>query len=37
MPYLFTILALTLTSLRKGGRSFGAPEALGEPYARGER
>lgn len=37
MPYLFTILALTLTSLRTGGRSFGAPEALGEPYARGER
>lgn len=37
MPYLFTILALTLTALRKGGRSFGAPEALGEPYARGQR
>lgn len=37
MPYLFTILALTLTALRKGGRAFGAPEALGEPYARGER
>ena len=37
MPYLFTILALTLTALRKGSRSFGAPEALGEPYARGER
>lgn len=37
MPYLFTILALTLTAFRKGGRAFGAPEALGEPYARGER
>jgi simple sugar transport system permease protein len=37
MPYLFTILALTVTALRKGSRSFGAPEALGEPYARGER
>ena len=37
MPYLFTILALSLTALRKGSRSFGAPEALGEPYARGER
>ena len=37
MPYLFTILALTLTALRKGGHAFGAPEALGEPYARGER
>ncbi|MDZ7799336.1 MAG: ABC transporter permease [Trueperaceae bacterium] len=37
MPYLFTILALSLTALRKGGRALGAPEALGEPYARGER
>lgn len=37
MPYLFTIVALTLTALRKGSRAFGAPEALGEPYARGER
>jgi simple sugar transport system permease protein len=37
MPYLFTILALTLTALRKGKGAFGAPDALGEPYARGQR
>ena len=37
MPYLFTILALAVTAIRKGQRAFGAPEALGEPYARGER
>ena len=37
MPYLFTILALTLTALRKGKGAFGAPDALGEPYARGHR
>lgn len=37
MPYLFTILALALTALQKGPRAFGAPDALGEPYARGER
>lgn len=37
MPYLFTIIALTLTALRKGKGAFGAPDALGEPYARGHR
>jgi len=37
MPYLFTILALTVIALRKGAGAFGAPEALGEPYSRGER
>ncbi len=37
LPYVFTIVALTLVALRKGGRSFGAPEALGLPYRRGER
>jgi simple sugar transport system permease protein len=37
MPYLFTIVALTLTALRKGKGAFGAPDALGEPYARGHR
>lgn len=37
MPYLFTILALTFTAVRKGRGAFGAPEALGRPYARGER
>jgi simple sugar transport system permease protein len=37
MPYLFTIVVLTVTALGRHGRSFGAPEALGEPYTRGER
>ncbi|MDR9390690.1 MAG: ABC transporter permease [Trueperaceae bacterium] len=37
MPYLFTILALAVTAVRKGAGAFGAPEALGEPYARGRR
>ena len=37
MPYVFTIVALTVVALGKGGRSFGAPEALGLPYQRGER
>lgn len=37
MPYLFTIVALTFIGLRQGGRGFGAPEALGQPYHRGER
>lgn len=37
MPYLFTIVALVVVALGKGGRAFGAPEALGQPYQRGER
>lgn len=37
MPYLFTIAALALIALRQGGRAFGAPDALGIPYRRGER
>ena len=37
MPYLFTIAALTVIALRQGGRAFGAPDALGLPYRRGER
>ena len=37
MPYLFTILALILVSISKGRRAFGAPEALGLAYKRGER
>ncbi|UCH24414.1 MAG: ABC transporter permease [Trueperaceae bacterium] len=37
MPYVFTIVALTLVALGKGARSFGAPAALGQPYQRGER
>lgn len=37
MPYAFTIVALTVLALRKGGSALGAPEALGEPYRRGER
>ncbi len=37
LPYVFTILALTVIALSKAGRRSGAPEALGEPYSRGER
>lgn len=37
MPYAFTIVALTVLALRKGGAALGAPDALGEPYRRGER
>ncbi|MEX2541869.1 MAG: ABC transporter permease [Trueperaceae bacterium] len=37
LPYVFTILALILTALGRGRRAFGAPEALGEAYSRGER
>ena len=37
LPYIFTIVALTVVALGKGGRAFGAPEALGLPYRRGER
>ena len=37
LPYLFTIIALILTALGRGKRAFGAPEALGQPYSRGER
>ncbi len=37
MPYVFTILALIIVALSKGARAFGAPEALGQAYKRGER
>jgi general nucleoside transport system permease protein len=37
LPYVFTVLALVFTALRRGRRAFGAPEALGRPYLRGER
>ena len=37
MPYVMTIVALTLIGLRQGKRAFGAPAALGLPYRRGER
>ncbi len=37
LPYLVTILSLTLIALGRGGRQVGAPAALGEPYTRGER
>jgi ABC-type uncharacterized transport system permease subunit len=37
LPYVFTIVALVLTALGRGRRAFGAPEALGEAYSRGER
>lgn len=35
MPFAFTILVLVLTA--RGRRGQGAPEALGLPYARGEK
>lgn len=37
LPYLVTILSLTLLALGRGGRRAGAPAALGVPYTRGER
>lgn len=37
LPYLVTVLALTLVALRGGQSAVGAPEALGVPYRRGER
>jgi general nucleoside transport system permease protein len=37
LPYLFTVVALVFTAWRRGRRAFGAPEALGRPYLRGER
>ena len=37
LPYLVTILSLTLIALGRGGRRAGAPAALGVPYTRGER
>jgi general nucleoside transport system permease protein len=37
MPYVFTVVALIIVALSKGRRAFGAPEALGIPYQRGER
>lgn len=37
LPYVFTVLALVFTALSRGRRAFGAPEALGRPYLRGER
>lgn len=37
LPYLVTILSLTLIALGGGARRSGAPAALGEPYTRGER
>lgn len=36
LPYIFTILVLTLVLIRKGGR-LAAPQALGLPYDREER
>lgn len=37
MPYAFTIVAMVIVAVSKGGRAFGAPEALGAPYERGRR
>ena len=37
MPYIMTIVALSLIALGQGKRAFGAPESLGVPYHRGER
>jgi ABC-type uncharacterized transport system permease subunit len=37
LPYVVTIVALTLASLGRTSRRQGAPEAIGVPYVRGER
>lgn len=37
LPYAFTVVALVFTAWRRGRHAFGAPEALGRPYLRGER
>lgn len=37
LPYLVTVLALTLIAVSRGRGAVGAPEALGTPYRRGER
>ncbi len=37
LPYAFTIIALAIIALNKGGRAFSAPEAIGVPYERGKR
>lgn len=37
LPYVFTVLALVFTAWRQGRHAFGAPDALGRPYLRGER
>jgi ABC-type uncharacterized transport system permease subunit len=37
LPYVFTVLALVFTAWRRGRHAFGAPDALGRPYLRGER
>lgn len=37
LPYLVTVVALTVIELLGGRRSVGAPESLGTPYRRGER
>ncbi len=36
MPYACTIVVLAVVACRKTGRGHGAPEALGQPYRRGE-
>ncbi len=37
IPYLFTILALVISSREATRQRLGAPLALGQPYVRGER
>ena len=37
LPYVFTIAALSVSALGRGGRGFAAPESLGLPYQRGQR
>lgn len=37
IPYLFTIIALMLTSNARARKRMGTPAALGVPYVRGER
>ncbi len=37
LPYVATIVALTLAALTRASQRQGAPDALGSPYVRGER
>lgn len=37
LPYLFTIVILTITSISYISRKFGSPDSLGKPYIREDR
>ncbi len=37
LPYMFTIVILSITSIKMISKRFGTPAALGEPYFREER